>query len=86
MVTFFPATLWQKRKELNDILKEERKRNPDFRYQISVGKNDIELKTKLLGEYMWLSTPINEFLSKNKKKIEERVNVDSPIFKKTYQK
>ena len=65
LVTFFPATLWQKRKDLNEILKEHKKKVPVFRYQIFVRKNNIQLKTKMLGEYMWLNTPIMEFMNKN---------------------
>ena len=41
LITYFPAQLWNKRKELNEILKERRKSVPDLRYQISVGKTDL---------------------------------------------
>ena len=83
LVTFFPATLWQKRKELNEALKEERKSNPELRYKISVGKNDLILETKQRGEYIWMITPIGEFLKRTKRThFEENVYQNSPIFKK----
>ena len=83
LITYFPACLWNKRKDLNDILKEKRKVTPDLRYQILVGKNDLILKTKMVGEHIWQVTPIEEFLPFNKNLNNTITHNQSPIYKRT---
>ena len=82
IVTYFPAQLWNKRKQLNDIMKEKRKENPNLKYQIKVGKNDLILKTKMENEYIWADTPIGEFMPKPNSGLYNIIHQDSPVFKK----
>ena len=51
LVTFIPSGLWNRKKDLNQKMKEQRIKEPRLRYQITVGKNDIILKTKMVGEF-----------------------------------
>ena len=81
-MTYFPAKLWNRRKELNEIMKEKRKTNPDLRYQIMVGKKDIALKIKQVGEYLWQYLPIEEYLPSTKYSIASDNGIHSPIFKR----
>ena len=82
LITYYPAQLWNKRKEWNEIMKEARKTNPELRYQINVGKKDLELKTKHTGEVMYQTTSINEFVKSRPNIVLEDVPSQSPILKR----
>ena len=83
LITYFPASLWKRRKDLNDIMKEKGKIQPELRYKISVGKRDIVLETKIVGEYIWQKIPIEEYLPTNKNIQIGSQNINSPVFKKS---
>ena len=83
LITYFPAPLWKRRKDLNDIMKEKRKIQPELRYKISVGKRDIVLETKIVGEYIWQKIPIEEYLPTNKNIQIGSQNINLPVCKKS---
>ena len=63
-------------------MKEKRKENPNLKYQIKVGKNDLILRTKMENEYIWADTPIGEFMPKPNSGLYNIIHQDSPVFKK----
>ena len=83
LVTYYPARLWNKRKEMNEIMKEVRKSNPELRYQIKVGKSDLILKTKMSSEFVWQITPIEEYVKYRKKPILTESAISSPVYKRS---
>ena len=82
LVTFYPAKVWNQRKEINEIMKEAKKKTPDLRYQIKLGKNDLYLKTKMVDEFIWQTTPIEHFAKMINKTITINQVTSSPIYKK----
>ena len=61
LFTFFPASIWDRKVELDRLCKIQREINPKLRTQIRLGSNDIELYTKEINEPYWLKTPVLEF-------------------------
>ena len=59
--TITPPQLWERKKRLEIILKEARKKNPSLRTQIRMGENDISLYTKIVGENFYSWTPLTKF-------------------------
>ena len=72
------------KKDLNNKLKEARTKQPNLRYQIKVGKTDLTLRTKMVGEFKWLTTPIQEYLPDKVSSLLVRDirSVDSPIIRR----
>ena len=77
VITYFPKQLWQKKKNLDIILSEARKKDSKLRTQVRMGDEDLQLFTKNVGEPFWMKTPINhygdpdqsiEFVSNGKRK------------------
>ena len=54
-----------------------------MRYQILVGKNDLILKTKNQGEYLWQVTPIDEFKLVDKNVVINDKPASSPILRRS---
>ena len=82
LITYYPAQVWSKRKEINEIMKEVRKKIPDIRYQIKLGKSDIFLRTKMVDEFVWQNTPVEHYAKMVNRSLVSDAVLDSPIFKR----
>ena len=82
LITYYPAQVWSKRKEINEIMKEVKRKIPDIRYQIKLGKSDLFLRTKMADEFIWQNTPIEHYAKMVNRSLVQDTVVDSPIFKR----
>ena len=64
-MTFYPQHIYQKKRNLDTILRKQRKLEPNLRTQIRLGVKDIELFTKNVGDFQWCPTPISHYVDPN---------------------
>ena len=58
ILTFFPRHLFNKKRNLDAILRTQRGIDPTLRTQIRLGKSDLELYTKFGNEQFWNKSPL----------------------------
>ena len=58
---YFPPQVWEKKRKLENILKEERLKNPQLRTQIRMGNDGLVLMTKYVSEMYYRPTPLNAY-------------------------
>ena len=61
LITYIPSIFWVKKCRIIEHCKREQSKNPHFRYQIRLGKSDIELWTKNVQDFFIQKTPLNAF-------------------------
>ena len=59
--TYFPPILYPRMLALERILREEKNMNPRLQSQIRLGKRDLELYTRHIGEFRYMLTSLNAF-------------------------
>ena len=60
-MTFIPSFLWDRKTKLLENCKQQQQKDQNLRYQIRLGRKDIELWTKYQGEKYFRKTPILAF-------------------------
>ena len=73
LLNYFPPQLWNKKRNLEKILKIARNNNPDLRTKIRMGDDDLALYTKIKGQPYYQWTPINKYGNPNDEVVEEQI-------------